>query len=63
MIGSLVDVIGSLVDRTGLMRRAAMGVARGDDWFAWGRRLSLTCYLMQLEGVTSGQDWTDVLAA
>ena len=46
------DSDGSLVDRPALMGRAARGIARGDDWFTWGRRFSLLTYLVQLEGVT-----------
>jgi hypothetical protein len=46
---------GSLVDRAGLMRRAATGIVRSDDWFACGRRFSLVSYLVQLEGIVSGR--------
>ncbi len=50
---------GSLIDRTGLLLRAATGAIRGDDSFAWGRRFSLVSYLVQLEGITSRSDWVD----
>ncbi|MFV2064489.1 MAG: hypothetical protein ACC726_13415, partial [Chloroflexota bacterium] len=43
---------GSLVDRSALMRRSAVGVVRGDDWFTSGRRFSQLTYLIQLERIT-----------
>jgi hypothetical protein len=45
---------GSLVDRTALMRRAAIGSATGDAWFAQARRATLTTYLVQLEWIAAG---------
>ncbi len=45
---------GSLIDRSALARRAAVGSIRGDGWFPWGRRLALTVYLIQLETLTAG---------
>lgn len=46
---------GSLVDRDALMRRAALGAVTGSDWFAWGRRATLTTYLVQLEALVAGR--------
>jgi len=46
---------GTLVDRGALLRRAAVGTALGDGWFAWGRRAALTTYLVQLETIVAGK--------
>jgi hypothetical protein len=51
---------GSLVDRGALMRRAALGAAIGDAWFAWGRRAALTTYLIQLEAISRGRGPADL---
>jgi hypothetical protein len=51
---------GSLVDRSGLMRRAAVGALTGDGWFAWGRRAALTTYLVQLEAIVGGRGPDDL---
>lgn len=53
---------GSLVGRAGLMRRAALGSVTGSDWFAWGRRASLTTYLVQLESLVAGGRPQDPIA-
>ena len=52
---------GSLVDRRALMRRAAVGAAVGDAWFAWGRRAALTTYLVQLEAIVAGKGPADLV--
>lgn len=51
---------GSLVDRGSLTRRAVLGAAIGDGWFAWGRRAALTTYLVQLETVVAGRGPMDL---
>jgi hypothetical protein len=51
---------GTLVDRRSLLRRAALGAAIGDGWFAWGRRAALTTYLIQLEAIVAGRGPADL---
>lgn len=46
---------GSLVDRSSLMRRAAVGSVTGDAWFGLMRRAALTTWLVQLESIASGR--------
>ena len=43
---------GTLVDRNALIRRSATGSVTGSDWIVFGRRFSLTAYLIQLEALT-----------
>ena len=50
---------GRLVDRNGLMRRAATGVVSGSDWMVFGRRFSLAVYLVQLEQIIDGSEEFD----
>jgi asparagine synthase (glutamine-hydrolysing) len=51
---------GTLVDHRRLIVRAALGAATGDGWFAWGRRASLTTYLVQLEAIVAGRGPADL---
>ena len=46
---------GSLVDRSGLLRRATISSLTGDGWLTWGRRAALTAYLVQLESIRRGE--------